>query len=145
VFTRLQLIDELLRTHDIEGLIEIGAPEDEYNSEAKMIAERIGAAEWRTHPQKLSVARIREIIRNVWAEMSVSTKKILGSARTLSRKLQNGWVFSRRAAAFALAQGVSPGQAINKYWSPFRGDTQVPSLKGLGIDLGSSPGAHAPG
>ena len=61
--TRLQLIDELLRTHDIEGLIDIGAPKDEYNSEAKMIADRIGTAEWRVHPQKLSVAQIKEIIR----------------------------------------------------------------------------------
>ena len=67
--TRLQLIDELLRTHDIEGLIDIGAPKDEYNSEAKMIADRIGTAEWRVHPQKLSVAQIKEIIRGVWAEM----------------------------------------------------------------------------
>ena len=65
---RLQLIENLLRTHDIEGLLDIGAPEDEYNTEAKMIAERIGTAEWRIHPQKLPVAQVKEIIRNVWAE-----------------------------------------------------------------------------
>jgi len=78
VVTRLQLIDELLRTHDIEGLIEIGAPEDEYNSEAKMIAERIGTAEWRVCPQKLSLAQIKEIIRNVWVEMFGLDEEVLG-------------------------------------------------------------------
>ena len=76
--TRLQLIDELLRRHDIEGLINIGAPENEYNTEAKMIADRIGTAEWRVQPQKLSVAQIKEIIRDVWTEMFGLDEEDLG-------------------------------------------------------------------
>jgi hypothetical protein len=35
---RIDQITELLRQEDIEGLLDIGAPEDEYDSEAEMIA-----------------------------------------------------------------------------------------------------------
>ncbi len=36
-----QHIDDFLKKEDIEGLIEIGAPMDEYSSEAKMISEAL--------------------------------------------------------------------------------------------------------
>jgi hypothetical protein len=35
--SRLDLTNELLRHEDIEGLLSMGAPDDEYESEAEMI------------------------------------------------------------------------------------------------------------
>ena len=50
--TRLDLISELLRHEHIEGLLSMGAPDDEYESEAELIADRIGR---------------RRLEANVWA------------------------------------------------------------------------------
>jgi hypothetical protein len=64
--TRLDLIGELLRHEDIEGLLSMGAPDEEYESEAEMIADRIGEAE-----MKASVTRqdVESIVASVWKEM----------------------------------------------------------------------------
>jgi hypothetical protein len=40
--TRLDVINELPRYEDIEGLLSMGAPNDEYETEAERIADRIG-------------------------------------------------------------------------------------------------------
>jgi cell division ATPase FtsA len=69
VTTRLQRVEELLRTHDIEAPSGIGSPEDEYSSEAKMMAERIGTAQFVAETRTLSVKEFKEITRNVWSEM----------------------------------------------------------------------------
>ena len=64
---RLDHINELLRHEDVEGLISMRAPNDEYDSEAKMIADRIGEAE--SSHGKITRDEARRIIRSVWKEM----------------------------------------------------------------------------
>ena len=64
----LCLVEDLLREHDIEGIIQIGAPKDEYDTEAQMIAQRIQDVESR-HGRKANQQEVVEIIRGVWAEM----------------------------------------------------------------------------
>jgi len=66
--TRLDLINELLRYEDIEGLLSMGAPDDEYESEAEMIADRVGEAEERTS-EKISREEVENIVAAVWKEM----------------------------------------------------------------------------
>jgi hypothetical protein len=69
MITRLDQVSELLRTEDIEGLVEIGAPGDEYESEAEMITDRIAAAESASPNGRITKADAIRIIREVWAEM----------------------------------------------------------------------------
>ena len=64
--TRLDLISELLRHEDIEGLLSMGAPDNEYESEAEMIADRVGAAEKRGIITK---EEVENVIASVWKEM----------------------------------------------------------------------------
>jgi hypothetical protein len=45
MISRLNLANELLRHEDIEGLLSMGAPNNEYESEAEMIVDRVGEAE----------------------------------------------------------------------------------------------------
>ena len=66
--TRLDLINELLRHEDIEGLLSMGAPDDEYESEAKMIADRFGEAEMRSGA-KITREEAENIVAAVWMEM----------------------------------------------------------------------------
>jgi hypothetical protein len=67
--TRLDLINELLRYQDIEGLLAMGAPGDEYESEAQMIADRVDDAERRTPDHKIAREEVETIVAAVWAEM----------------------------------------------------------------------------
>jgi hypothetical protein len=67
--TRLDLIGELLRHEDVEGLLSMGAPDDEYESEAKMIADRIGEAESKAVKQTLTREEVENIIASVWGQM----------------------------------------------------------------------------
>jgi hypothetical protein len=69
MITRLAQVIELLRTEDIEGLIEIGAPEDEYDSEAEMITDRIHAAESASPSGRITKADAIRVIQDVWTEM----------------------------------------------------------------------------
>jgi len=66
--TRLDLINELLRCEDIEGLLSMGAPNDEYESEAEMIADRVGEAEKKT-TDKITREEVENIVATVWKEM----------------------------------------------------------------------------
>jgi BMFP domain-containing protein YqiC len=52
---------------DVEGLISIGAPADEYEAEAKMICDRLGEAEQKN--SKLTTEQILSIVEQVWREM----------------------------------------------------------------------------
>jgi hypothetical protein len=65
---RLDLINELLRYEDIEGLLSMGAPDDEYESEAEMIADRVGEAEERSS-DKITREEVENIVAAVWKEM----------------------------------------------------------------------------
>lgn len=60
----LQWIVDLLRQEDVEGLIAIGAPSDEYDSEAKAI---MAALENIPNPQA-SQSSLAAIIATVWTE-----------------------------------------------------------------------------
>jgi len=66
---RLDLINDLLRHEDIEGFLSMGAPGNEYESEAEMIADRIGEAEDRAADHKVTREKVEEIVTGVWKEM----------------------------------------------------------------------------
>ena len=66
---RLNLINESLRHEDIEGLLSNGAPNDEYESEAKMIADRMSKAEQTAPSRTLTTEDVTDIITDVWKEM----------------------------------------------------------------------------
>lgn len=58
-------IQQVLNDEDIEGLLHVGAPSDEYESEARMIAKAITQA---SEPE-LAEERLTAVIRSTWAEM----------------------------------------------------------------------------
>lgn len=66
--SRYELIRELLRTEDIEDLIALGSPDDEYDTEARMIAEDVRTAEWK-QDQPLTRDQIRDVVVRVWTKM----------------------------------------------------------------------------
>jgi|HubBroStandDraft_1064217.scaffolds.fasta_scaffold2070808_1 hypothetical protein len=53
---------EVLNKADIEGLLRLGAPADEYVSEAQLISEAIAQAGDSKHTQ----ARVEDLVRDVW-------------------------------------------------------------------------------
>jgi hypothetical protein len=55
-------INKILQELDIEGLLELGAPEDEYEDEAKQIANEIAAI------KKLNETILVEKIIELWSE-----------------------------------------------------------------------------
>jgi hypothetical protein len=57
-------IDLILQTEDVEGLIEIGAPSDEYVSEAQEIAEAIS----KLSASQVTAENIVAIISLAWAK-----------------------------------------------------------------------------
>lgn len=58
-------IQQVLNDEDIEGLLQVGAPSDEYEAEARMIAEAITQA----HESKLTEEHLTAVVRRTWAEM----------------------------------------------------------------------------
>jgi hypothetical protein len=56
-------IENILREEDIEGLIELGAPGDEYDSEARKLEEILSG--WGVRP---SEEQIVNVLRDVWSE-----------------------------------------------------------------------------
>jgi hypothetical protein len=58
-------IQQVLNDEDIEGLLKAGAPTDEYETEAQMIAEAIT----QTHESKLTEERLTSVVKVTWAEM----------------------------------------------------------------------------
>jgi hypothetical protein len=61
--THWQTINEYLREEDVEGLIAIGAPADEYESEAKDIARALDAFQ----PAEQTGANIAAALALIWA------------------------------------------------------------------------------
>ncbi len=59
--TRLE-IEEVLRSEDVEGLLDLGAPRDEYSSEARSIASALAAIE----VHDLTEDRLAAVVRSVW-------------------------------------------------------------------------------
>jgi hypothetical protein len=60
-----EIIREVLNSEDIEGLLKVGAPADEYESEAQMIATAIK----QTSESEVTEEQLSRIVRRVWAEM----------------------------------------------------------------------------
>ena len=58
-------IDKALQEYDIEGLISIGAPDSEYEVEAKEIFEAI----YKLNPEEIKVELVSSIISKVWSKM----------------------------------------------------------------------------
>lgn len=61
--TTLLNISSILHQEDIEGLLAIGAPDDEYESEAAEIAAAVAALE----PSELTVVNIIAIVSQIWS------------------------------------------------------------------------------
>ncbi|MGO9336568.1 MAG: hypothetical protein ACLPY1_03570 [Terracidiphilus sp.] len=59
----LSTIEEALREADIESLIEIGAPDDEYTSEARDIANAVSHID----ESRLAEGQLLDVLRSVWA------------------------------------------------------------------------------
>jgi cell division ATPase FtsA len=78
---RLDLTNELLRREDIEGLLAMGAPDDEYEPEAEMIVNRAGEAESNSPSHKITRKEIEAIISAVWKEMFGLSEDQLGQRR----------------------------------------------------------------
>jgi cell division ATPase FtsA len=69
MISRLDLTNELLRHEDIEGLLSMGAPDDEYEPEAKMIVDRAGEAESEAPSHRITKEEVEAIVTAVWKEM----------------------------------------------------------------------------
>lgn len=69
MYSRLDLINEFLKFEDIEGLLSMGAPDDEYESEAEMIADRMGEAEEKALNHRLTREEVENIVAAVWKQM----------------------------------------------------------------------------
>jgi hypothetical protein len=63
---RLDLTNELLRQEDIEGLLSIGSPDDEYGPEAEMIVNGVGEAESNAPSHEITKEEAEAIITTVW-------------------------------------------------------------------------------
>lgn len=60
----LRSIREILNRQDVEGFLALGAPEDEYQSEAKLILRAIESGEVRPRKEELC-----ELLANIWERM----------------------------------------------------------------------------
>jgi len=69
MISRLDLANELLRHEDIEGLLSMGAPDNEYEPEAEMIVDRVGEAESNAPSHKITREEVEVIISAVWKDM----------------------------------------------------------------------------
>jgi hypothetical protein len=58
-------IQQVLNDEDIEDLLQAGAPSDEYEAEARVIAEAIA----QTHESKLTEEVLTAVVKSTWAEM----------------------------------------------------------------------------
>ena len=58
-------IQDILNAADVEGLLHLGAPNDEYASEAQMISQAIVPFD----ESELTQERLEAIVRNVWTNM----------------------------------------------------------------------------
>jgi len=68
LWTMFSQIKAALDNEDIEGLMAIGCPADEYNGEATLIEERIAELTRSVH-EPLSEVQVEKIVADVWNEM----------------------------------------------------------------------------
>lgn len=60
----LDIIRDVLNREDIEGLLALGAPEDEYHAEAELIRQAIENGEVKLREEELT-----GLLRRIWQEM----------------------------------------------------------------------------
>lgn len=60
----LKIIEEILNREDVEGLVGLGAPEDEYHAEAELIGQAIENGQ-----VKLQEEELNELLRGIWQKM----------------------------------------------------------------------------
>lgn len=58
-----ETIESILRQEDIEGLLNLGAPQDEYSSEAADMATALGAI-----PESATEEQVSRIVMSVWEQ-----------------------------------------------------------------------------
>lgn len=62
-----QIVQQVLNREDIEGLLSLGAPHDEYEGEAEKVAQAIQHMLLNTGELHLSSDRVAGALREVWA------------------------------------------------------------------------------
>jgi len=92
------ILQETLNSEDIEGLLALGAPEDEYSQEAQSIAAALNVL----HEDDFTEDNLTEIVRRIWIDAfgplsDADLKKRARAFRQVAREIQ----------AFALS-GTSP-------------------------------------
>ena len=60
----LDIIRDVLNREDVEGLLALGAPEDEYHAEAELIRQAIENGQ-----VKLQEEELNELLREIWQKM----------------------------------------------------------------------------
>lgn len=74
----LEKIEEILAAEDIEGLIEAGAPNSEYDTEGKEIFNRLSSTD-------TSISAVQSIIERVWQRsFNLSRQNIIERAEPFS-------------------------------------------------------------
>ena len=63
-----QEIQEILNVEDIEGLLALGAPRDEYEHEAELIDLALGASPSNERATPISKDSVKELITRIWDE-----------------------------------------------------------------------------
>lgn len=81
----LSIIEDALRAEDIEGFIELGAPKDEYEDEAKAIADAMFSLSQDQHTE----ANIVKILSSVWAESFHRSQQEIAMRMTAFRRVAN--------------------------------------------------------
>lgn len=60
----LEIIRDVLNREDVEGLMAVGAPEDEYDAEAELIRQAIEDGQ-----VKLRAEELNELLQGIWQKM----------------------------------------------------------------------------
>lgn len=76
-------VDNALRAEDVEGLLELGAPNDEYSHEAKTIASKLDELT----PGAASEDSITAVIANIWAKSFELSDEDLDKRYTALRRV----------------------------------------------------------
>jgi hypothetical protein len=88
-------IDAILQAEDIEGLLELGAPKDEYSHEAARITSELGAL----MPGDATEDRITAVVANVWARSFNLSEEDLDKRCPALRRVAQQIVASRLESA----------------------------------------------
>jgi len=88
--TTLATVQRILDEEDLEGLLKMGAPKDEYEPEARRIANAIG----HLNAEQLTVDRVAHIVSTVWEDMfgpfhGQAGRKLLPTCRRIAERIVN--------------------------------------------------------